>query len=97
MKIPRQSERRARFQVLFQQMPTIETWTTETPVLRPYTPSEAQSMYEAAFLAVTNVISDSPPKPIIKHHFKLIPRRIRRDMARIRAKREYRADRNLPV
>ncbi len=35
-------------------------------------------------------------KPGLRHHVKLIPRRVRRDMARKRSSREYRRDHALP-
>lgn len=92
MKIPRQEERRSRFEHAFGKMPLWETWTTEIPAPKTYTIDEAVSAYEAGILAVSDVISDTPPKPIIKHHLKLIPRRVRRSMARDLARREYRRD-----
>lgn len=78
MKLPRQTERRARFDVAFSQMPRWETWTTQHKALPEFTEDEAV------------------PLITTRHHAKLIPRRVRRDMARQRSKREYRSEYELP-
>ncbi len=83
MKIPRQGERWARFQVAFRNMPTFETWDTEDG--KP---------------SVTYEVVDGQAKLVelgtTRHHVRLIPRRVRRSMARDLAKRQLRAECGLP-
>lgn len=92
MKIPRQYERRARFLAALKDMPRFETWTTEDYSVPPQT--VATNMYEAGLQAVTKAVEIEPPR--IRHHARLIPRRVRRDMARKLSQRQYRVDHNLP-
>ena len=92
MKIPRQSERRARFLAAFSDMPRFEMWTTEDWSVPPQT--VATNMYEAGLDTVTKKVEVEPPR--VRQHVKLIPRHVRRDMARQLSRRRYRADRNLP-
>lgn len=96
MKIPRQSERRARFLAALKDMPCFETWTTEnhSEPSRVVATNNYVSMYEAGLLTVTKEIEAEPPR--IRQHVRLIPRCIRRDMARQLSRRQYRVDRNLP-
>jgi carbohydrate-binding DOMON domain-containing protein len=82
MKIPRQSERRARFQAAFQKMPLWETWTTEDGKV-----SGTYKMVDGHLKLVD--ISAT------RHHCKVVPRSTRRSMARDLSKRQYRATHNL--
>lgn len=88
--IPRQAERRARFFAALSDMPRFETWTTEDWSAPAQT--VATNMYEAGL--VTKKVEVEPPR--IRRHVKLIPRRVRRDMARKLAQRKYRVDHDLP-
>lgn len=88
--IPRQTERRAMFFAALNAMPRFETWTTEdwnaptrTVAINNYT-----SMYGEAF--VEKSVAVEPPR--IRQHVKLIPRSVRRDMARKLSQRKYRVD-----
>jgi hypothetical protein len=77
-------------------MPYFETWTEEiNPSPRILTPHEATSMYEAGMLAVTDVVSDNAAAARFVSHVRLIPRRVRRDMAKKLAKRGFQAMRGL--
>lgn len=80
MKISRQGERFARFQAAFRSMPTFETWTTEDGK-----PSATYKMVDGHLKLVEFGAT--------RHHVKIIPRRVRRSMARDLAKRQFRADR----
>lgn len=94
MKIPRQTERRARFLVALNDMPRFETWTTEdwgTPTQTVAT-NNYTGMHGEAF--VEKSVEEEPPR--IRQHVKLIPRKVRRDMARKLSQRKYRVDHNLP-
>lgn len=92
MKIPRQGERRARFLAALNDMPRLETWTTGGR--DELSESDAVSMYEAGVRAVAEPMGIESPR--VRQHVKLIPRRVRRDMARQLSRRQYRADRGLP-
>ena len=92
MQVPRQAERRARFFAALNDMPRLETWTTEDYSAPPQT--VATNIYQAGLDAVTKTVEVEPPR--IRHHVKLIPRRVRRDMARKLSRRKYRVDHNLP-
>ena len=78
----RQTDRREHFQSAFAKMPKFETWTTETGKI-----SATFRMIEGR-LKLTDVSAT-------RHHVKIIPRRVRRSMARALAKREFRATREL--
>ena len=90
MKIPRQTERRGRFFAALNDMPRFETWTTENHNAPPRT--VATNIYEVGL--VTKKVEVEPPR--IRQHVKLIPRRVRRDMARKLSLRQYRVDHGLP-
>ena len=83
MKIPRQGERWARFQVAFQKMPLWETWSEQRNKL-----TEAE--YFNACREAGEVL-ERETRTV--NHCKSIPRRVRRSMARDLAKREYQAAR----
>ena len=78
MKVPRQYERRARFQSALNDMPRFETWTTYHDDVGHY------------------YLKDDPAITRKKEHAKLVPRKVRRDMARQLSKRQYRAEHGLP-
>jgi len=92
--IPRQAERRARFLAALNDMPRFETWTTEdysVPAQNVAT-NNYISMYGE--MLVEKTVEVEPPR--IRQHVKLIPRKVRRDMARKLSQRKYRVDHNLP-
>jgi len=84
--ISRQIERRERFQQVFEQMPRLEVWTSERPKL-------TEKEYEKACYDAGEVL-EREMKTFGNFH--LIPRRIQRDMARKRARRDFRATYGLP-
>jgi len=88
--IPRRSERRARFQAAFNDMPRWEKWDEE--VVAPATTATINYRDGEFPESTAEVVGE----PIVRHHAKLILRRIRRDMARKRSLREYRRDHGLP-
>ncbi len=85
----RQTERRKFFVDAFSKMPLWETWETKDYDVPPKT--VVTSMYQAGMDAVTTKVEVEPPK--VRHHVKLIPRRVRRSMARDLAKRGWQATR----
>jgi hypothetical protein len=87
----RQVTRRTIFARVLERMPKIETWETEDYDVAPKV--VATSMYQAGIEAVTKKVEVEPPK--IRHHFRFIPRWVRRSMARDLMKREFRAVRGL--
>jgi len=87
----RQVVRRSAFLRVFDRMPTFETWETEDYNVPPKV--VATNMYQAGLEAVTKKVEVEPPK--VRHHFRLIPRWVRRSMARDLMKREFRAAREL--
>lgn len=92
MKFSRQIERRARFQFALSKMPLWETWeTSDAPDIQPSERDDLVSMYDLS--AVFPSEPGEPPR--IRHHCKVIPRRVRRSMARDLAKREFRNEREL--
>lgn len=95
MKIPRQTERRARSETALNDMPRWETWQTEDWNVPPRTvATNNYGMYEAGLPSVAKTVEVEPPR--IRQHVKLIPRRVRRDMARKKSSREFRTDHQLP-
>jgi hypothetical protein len=80
----RQQERRERFQTVLAQMPAWETWSDERSVL-----TDAEY-----FNACRDSMKILERETCTIHHVKLIPRSVRRDMARQRSLREFRADHN---
>lgn len=82
MKIQRQTERRERFLTAFRSMPVFETWDTEDGKL-----SATYEMVDGR-LALVEIGAT-------RHHCKVIPRRLRRSMARELSRREYRAVRGI--
>lgn len=74
----RQIERRLQFQSAFRSMPIFETWDTEHPT-GCMSPENLQLMLKRG-ISVGNI--PIGPETITKHHVKVIPRRVRRSMAR---------------
>lgn len=86
----RQTERRKLFEFACSQMPHFETWVEEIePSPRILTPDEATLMYEAGMLAVTDVVNYNATEARFVQHARLIPRKVRRSMARDLAKRRW--------
>ena len=83
MKIQRQTERRERFLSAFRSMPIFETWDTEDGK-----PSATYKMVDGRLKLIEFGAT--------RHHCKVIPRRVRRSMARNLSRREYRTVRGLP-
>lgn len=71
----RQADRRHRFQAAFTQMPLWEVWTTT----------------HQAYTGFFDVLNRPEIIDVKRNHVKSIPRRLRRTMARARAKREWQA------
>lgn len=98
MKISRQGERSARFQTLFKSMPMWETWNA--PRHKPECTwllhvKSGETAPGQSFWGELNYTWCQEFCKINHQDFALIPRRVRRDMARQRAKREYRVDHGL--
>lgn len=89
----RQQERKSRFEFALTQMPMWETWEEERPPRPPEPEVTETSMYGITAELAPRVEHVSR----IIHHVKLIPRSVRRDMARKRAKREYCAHHGLLI
>lgn len=79
MKLPRQQERRERFEAALGRMPIWETWSTTFKVDTGLRDMEGERILEDAH----------------RNYAKLIPRRLRRSMARDLSRKEYREARGL--
>lgn len=80
----RQTDRRALRRRAMNQMPTVETWTTDEPT----------GVYEAE--DSQGGFPDSVPIMKTVSHFALVPRSRRRAMARVLGNRQWRVDHGRP-